>query len=650
MIRSTPHPRRALVWLALCASLSFPAAASASQLYVSDHPSNSISAFTIGPSGELAPIACSEESCENEAGPEPAGIAISPNGQFLYVADRGGKGSVSAFDLGSGGALSEKGCAKPKECRTGSEPAGVATSPNGRFLYVADEGANSVSAYSIANEGNPERINCGCATAGRPFGIAVSGNGQFLYTTDLESDEVSAFKIGEHGGLSPIECPGCHTGTTPSGIAVSPNGQFLFVADRASNTISAFKIEASGALSAIECKPCQAGSEPTGIAITPNGEFLYSSEAGSNTVSMFRIEADGTLSPLEAMGCTAMSCEAGTEPVGVAVSPNGQFLYAANVGSSTISPFSIGLEGLLSPLTCVAPACNSGSGRAFDSLAITPDPGPTAQFSATPAQAGSASTFDGTASTAPPEENVARYDWSFGDGSEAQNAGPRPSHVYAAAGTYTVTLTVTDNLGCSATPIFTGQTASCGGSSASRESEQIVVSAAPKAPATLKLKLITPFTRPKSEPRAPLELTLTDLLESAKSWREGRALAHVSTTAAKRPPLGTTFSFYIGEPSYLRDRATVTFVFKKPASGRRVGKKCVAPTKSNRGKRHCTRTVTAGTLRLSGADGRNKVRFEGVISKHKKLSPGTYTMLVSATAFGKVSSTRTLHFTILRGT
>ncbi len=652
MIRRKPRPLRVSVWLALliCSALSFPAGASASQLYVSDHASNTVSAFTIGAGGLLSPIECSGESCENGTGPEPAGLAISPNGEFLYVANRGGKETVSAFKIGAGGALSENKCSKNKDCKTESEPAGVATSPNGRFLYVANEGSNTLSAYSIGSEGKLSAINCGekgCVTGvgTRPFGVAVSTNSQFVYTTDLESNEVSVFKIGEHGGLAPIECPGCHTGASPTGIAVTPNGQFLFVANKAANTISAFKIEAGGVLSAIECEACKTGAEPTGVAISPDGDALYATDAQANTVSMFQIETDGQLAPIE---CMTTSCDTGTEPIGVAVSPNGQFLYAANVGSSTVSPFSLGLGGLLSPLSCTAPACSSGSGRSFDSLAISPDPGPTAEFTETPAASGSSSNFEGKASTAPPEENVARYDWSFGDGASAQNAGPSPSHVYGAPGTYTVTLTVTDNLGCSDTPIFTGQTASCGGSSAAQKSEQIVVPVPTKLLPTLKLRPFTfsPLSSSRSATSPPPTLTFADLAESAKIWREGRALAHIATNK-KKPPLGTTFSFYIGESGNFKAPAIVTFTFTKPASGRRVGKKCVAPSKSNNSKRHCTRTVTAGTLKLSAAVGRDKVRFDGLISKRKKLAPATYTLLASATAFGRVTSRSVLHFKLL---
>ena len=53
-------------------------------------------------------------------------------------------------------------------------------------------------------------------------------------------------------------------------------------------------------------------------------------------------------------------------------------------------------------------------------------------------------TFDGTGSS-DPDGSVANYAWSFGDGNTG--TGPNPTHSYAAAGKYFVTLTVTDNDG-----------------------------------------------------------------------------------------------------------------------------------------------------------------------------------------------------------
>lgn len=51
--------------------------------------------------------------------------------------------------------------------------------------------------------------------------------------------------------------------------------------------------------------------------------------------------------------------------------------------------------------------------------------------------------FDGTRSSAVPPHVIVRYEWQFGDG--ATGTGPTPTHVYAAAGNYLVTLDVTDD-------------------------------------------------------------------------------------------------------------------------------------------------------------------------------------------------------------
>ena len=56
--------------------------------------------------------------------------------------------------------------------------------------------------------------------------------------------------------------------------------------------------------------------------------------------------------------------------------------------------------------------------------------------------------FDGSASS-DPDGTIVSYDWTFGDGGTA--SGAKPTHAYSAAGTYTVTLSVTDDTGLKAT-------------------------------------------------------------------------------------------------------------------------------------------------------------------------------------------------------
>ncbi len=79
-------------------------------------------------------------------------------------------------------------------------------------------------------------------------------------------------------------------------------------------------------------------------------------------------------------------------------------------------------------------------------LSVVADQPPVASFteSATTAPTGTAITFDASASH-DPDGTIVSYSWNFGDGMTA--TGVTTSHSYAIAGSYMVTLTVTDNSG-----------------------------------------------------------------------------------------------------------------------------------------------------------------------------------------------------------
>ena len=69
---------------------------------------------------------------------------------------------------------------------------------------------------------------------------------------------------------------------------------------------------------------------------------------------------------------------------------------------------------------------------------------PTASFTATESDLDVS--FDASASAAASGHTISSYKWDFGDG-ETSTQGPTTTHTYAAAGTYQVKLTVTDNSG-----------------------------------------------------------------------------------------------------------------------------------------------------------------------------------------------------------
>jgi alpha-tubulin suppressor-like RCC1 family protein len=132
---------------------------------------------------------------------------------------------------------------------------------------------------------------------------------------------------------------------------------------------------------------------------------------------------------------------------------------------------------------------------------------------------------------------------------------------------------------------------------------------------------------------------LTHVHQSHRDWRE-----RSSRPSKRDKPTGTTFSYTLNEP------ATVTLAFTQRHPGRRIlAHRCQTPTKTNHNKPRCTRTQTIATLTATGHVGPNHLSFKGRISRSKKLWPGTYTLVITAHAFGSTSRPRTLTFTILAG-
>lgn len=97
-------------------------------------------------------------------------------------------------------------------------------------------------------------------------------------------------------------------------------------------------------------------------------------------------------------------------------------------------------------------------------------------------------------------------------------------------------------------------------------------------------------------------------------------------------PTGTKVSFSLSEA------ASVKFTVQRKASGRKVGRKCKAPTHSNRKKHKCTRWKSVrGSFTVSGKKGKNTFTFRGRIGG-KALSRGSYRLSAKATDPAKNAS------------
>ena len=233
-------------------------------------------------------------------------------------------------------------------------------------------------------------------------------------------------------------------------LTLTPDGRHLYAASGQSGTgIALFDVGASGALGASLIVGVAGDLNGTSVTpVAPGGGQLWAptSTGTPGRIDQFAIAATGALAPL-APPSVPYALPAGTRDA--VAHPNGATLYTgqdANVGEWAIAPGGT-LAARDEPRRRAArrtPASRSRRRRRRWRRS------PSRQ-----APPGRRRSFDGRASS-DPDGTIARYDWSFGDGTALPNGGPTPGHVYAAAGTYAVTLTVTDADGTSTARLWTG--------------------------------------------------------------------------------------------------------------------------------------------------------------------------------------------------
>ena len=200
-------------------------------------------------------------------------------------------------------------------------------------------------------------------------------------TSNSPQSQIAAYHVDSFSGaLSEVTgSPFSSGGTNPVAEVASPNERNLYVANHDSNNISEFVIGTNGNLVTGNSYTTP-GSEPVSLAINPAGTLLFvldyygpgfsDTTPGPGILVVYPINSDGSLGTPATSGSTpyaSLQCF----PTGVAVSANGDFVYATNTNSvivttatpsttpatpascptqGTISGFSIASGGALSPL------------------------------------------------------------------------------------------------------------------------------------------------------------------------------------------------------------------------------------------------------------------------------------------------------------
>lgn len=227
--------------------------------------------------------------------------AVSTDDRYAFVSLEA-EHSIAVYRLAAAVAGHFRGSYYVGAIPTGALPVGLAVSPDGHWLYSTSESAPGhggdgvLSVIDIAKaERRPAHAVVATVAAGcSPVRVTTSADGDVVWVTARESDELLAFSAaGLRGDPDDARLAAVRVGEAPVGLAVIDGGSRIVVAD--SNRFGA-RGESSGltivdTAAALEQQSAVLGTIPAGLfpremAAEPNGSALLVGNYESKTLEV----------------------------------------------------------------------------------------------------------------------------------------------------------------------------------------------------------------------------------------------------------------------------------------------------------------------------------------------------------------------------
>jgi 6-phosphogluconolactonase (cycloisomerase 2 family) len=278
--------------------------------------------------------------------------------QFLYVGNRGSnpQGSITVFELFTGGALTQI-AGSPFD--SDITPTGLAVSADGQYLYVSHITPNVVSQYRIEAGGGLTPLSpATVATAGVAWNIFAHPTKASVYVLDSTNNRVYQYTIDANGQLQPMATAFLATSGDPRNGAFHPSGDTFYLSCRDGAIIDQFTVNADGSLSPHATPNVPAGLGAAGITLTNNGIYAYVANELAQTVSMYSVNvATHSLVPNGTLDTDVANLASMTY--------NDQYFYTANYdtvfGPSVVLQYAIQPNGTLIPLAPFTRATGEGA-------------------------------------------------------------------------------------------------------------------------------------------------------------------------------------------------------------------------------------------------------------------------------------------------
>ncbi len=283
----------------------------------------------------------------------PSFVTLSPDHKNLYAVSEvspadGPNGWVYSYAVNDDQSLKLLN----KQSTAAFAPCHVSVDAKGKYVFVANYSGGIAAMYQRQEDGSLSAIIDTVVLKGKkpgvesnPHSVILSPDNKFAFISDKGADRIYGFKIDETKNQL-VSTTQAYTelpkGAGPRHLTFHPNGKFAYVINELSNSIHTLAYDPADGKLSIVSEITTLPSDFKGVSycadihIHPNGKFIYGSNRGDNSIAAYSIDqATGQLTLIN------IEPTEGEYPRNFAISPNGNFLYAANQNSSTITHMKI---------------------------------------------------------------------------------------------------------------------------------------------------------------------------------------------------------------------------------------------------------------------------------------------------------------------
>jgi len=217
-------------------------------------------------------------------------------------------------------------------CTSGAPPATPGPRPVSTSPVVSSVAAPGCSAAAAPGRQLPAGLARLSAVPGDPFGVAVTADGRWSFVSLVPNGSGGALGVfADTGSASPRLVRQIPLSGAALGVTLTPDGRYLLVASGSGAAVVSVQAAEQGSPNAVLGTLSSGGGQAGGaieVATSRDGRFAFVSLEDSDKIAVFNLQ-QALASHFRASGFVG-DVPAGVAPVGLAVSPDGYWLYSTS--------------------------------------------------------------------------------------------------------------------------------------------------------------------------------------------------------------------------------------------------------------------------------------------------------------------------------